>query len=84
MASWIIKEAKPFVSESGLLLDAKDKLAKEIGKRISDLIVCPDCEKQGGALAEQKLAAEGDNEQRLFCPHCELTVEIVVRSLPYQ
>ncbi len=44
----------------------KDGLEKEIGKCISGKIVCPDCEKQGGALEGQKMSAVGDDESRVF------------------
>lgn len=52
------------------------KLAKNVGEQMSDKILCP-----RRCLEEQKLSTYGDFEDQLFCPHCELDVEIVVKNL---
>jgi hypothetical protein len=50
-------------------------LAKNIGEQMSGKILCPrEC------VEGQMLSTYGDEEDCLFCPHCELDVEIVVKN----
>ena len=49
-------------------------MAKDLGKTISMMQVpCPQCAIDEPML-EQDLCAFGDEEDILFCPHCELQV----------
>lgn len=48
-------------------------LAKNIGEQMDGKILCPrEC------IVGQMLSTVGDFEDQLFCPHCEMDVEIVV------
>lgn len=50
------------------------QLAKNIGEQMNSKILCPrEC------VVGQELSTFGDFEDQLFCPHCELEVEIVVK-----
>jgi hypothetical protein len=50
------------------------RLAKQIGEQMSDKILCPrEC------VDGQTLSVFGDWEDSLFCPHCEMEVDIVVK-----
>lgn len=50
------------------------ELAKNIGEQMSGKIICP-----RKCIAGQELSAYGDYEDMLYCPHCEMEVEITVR-----
>jgi hypothetical protein len=53
--------------------DEELKLAKNIGEQMSNKILCPrEC------VEGQALSTSGDMEDRLFCPHCEMEVQITV------
>lgn len=51
------------------------ELLKEIGKKvgIAKPLICPFCSDSDG---EQPLSNFGDYENELFCPHCDLHLEI--------
>lgn len=56
------------------MTDEELALAKNIGTQMSGKILCPrEC------VEGQELSAYGDFEDQLFCPHCEMYVEIVVK-----
>jgi len=55
------------------------RLARLIGKQIDAAgILCPN--RQERSHTDQPLATEGDWEEHLFCPHCDLAVVITVRA----
>ena len=54
--------------------DEELKLAKNIGEQMSGKILCP-----RKCVEGQELFTYGDFEDRLFCPHCEMDVRIVVK-----
>lgn len=58
------------------MTDEELKLAKHIGEQMSGKILCP-----RQCIEGQRLSTYGDMEDTLFCPHCELDVEIVVKNL---
>lgn len=58
------------------MTDEELKLAKNIGKQMSSKILCP-----RQCIEEQVLSVYGDMEDTLFCPHCGLDIEIVVKNL---
>lgn len=50
-------------------------LAKNIGEQMSGKILCPrEC------VEGQTLSVFGDFEDTLFCPHCEMEVEIIAKE----
>jgi hypothetical protein len=50
------------------------RLAKNIGEQMSGKILCPrEC------VDGQTLSTFGDFEDTLFCPHCEMEVQITVK-----
>jgi len=57
----------------------KEKImAKTLGLTISKMNVpCPVCAADEPML-EQDLCSFGDEENRLFCPHCELEVDLIL------
>lgn len=57
-----------------MMTDKELQLARDIGEQMSDKILCPRACVEG-----QALSTYGDMEDRLFCPHCEMDVEIVVK-----
>lgn len=64
------------------MTDEELKLAKNIGEQMSGKILCPrKCNWLCGEDLKQELSTYGDMEDTLFCPHCELDVEIVVKNL---
>lgn len=64
-----------------LQLKAKN-YAIEIGKQLNSKIICPRCRMDGWADDEQQtLSTYGDFEDMLFCPHCELDLNLEVRNL---
>ena len=50
-------------------------LLKYIGKRVGEKkpLICPLCSSKDG---EQFLSSFGDYENELFCPHCDLHLEL--------
>lgn len=54
--------------------DEELRLAKNIGEQMSGKILCP-----RQCVEGQELSTFGDFENQLFCPHCEMEVDIVVR-----
>lgn len=58
------------------MTDEELKLAKDIGEQMSNRILCP-----RRCIETQTLSTYGDMEDTLFCPHCELDVDIVVKNL---
>jgi hypothetical protein len=57
-----------------MMTDEKLRLAKQIGEQMSGKILCPrEC------VDGQTLSVFGDWEDSLFCPHCEMEVDIVVK-----
>lgn len=50
-------------------------LLKEIGERVGmkKYLICPLCSDEGG---EQSLSSFGNHENELFCPHCDLHLEL--------
>ena len=53
--------------------EIEEVLAKNIGEQMNGKILCP-CE----CVEGQRLSTYGDYEDRLFCPHCELDIQITV------
>ena len=55
-----------------------EELLKNIGEQISKTqkVLCPDCMKD---KIVQPLHTVGDSENELFCPHCDLSIEIIIR-----
>lgn len=53
------------------------RIAKHIGEQISGKFYCPECSIPPDRL--QKIYVFGDSENELYCPHCDLTVELVVK-----
>lgn len=53
-------------------------LAKDIGEQMSHKILCP--RKCCGEDDPQELSTYGDRENRLFCPHCEIDIHIIVKD----
>lgn len=52
------------------------QLAKNIGEQMTGKILCPrEC------VEGQTLSTFGDSEGSLFCPHCEMEVDIVVKYI---
>jgi rubredoxin len=51
------------------------KLAKNFGEQISGKIYCPNCSTEKD---KQLIYVFGDCEDSLFCPHCELTINLTV------
>ena len=49
------------------------ELAKNIGEQMSHVILCP-----RKCIEGQELSTFGDNEDRLFCPHCEIEVQLTI------
>ena len=62
------------MDEEAGMTDRETDLAKHIGTQMNNKILCPQCH-----ILEQELSTFGDNEDRLFCPHCEMEVQITVR-----
>lgn len=58
------------------MTDMELKLAKDIGSQMSGKILCP--RKCCGTDDPQELSTYGDFEDKLFCPHCEMDVQITV------
>lgn len=56
------------------MTDEELRLAKNIGEQMSGKILCPRECVQG-----QTLSTFGDGEDSLFCPHCEMEVDIIVK-----
>lgn len=55
------------------------QFAKHIGEQMSGKILCPgDCNLPND-LIKQELSTYGDDENRLFCPHCEMDIQITVK-----
>jgi hypothetical protein len=50
------------------------ELLKNVGKQLSGKANCPDCKKEG--KFDQPLYTIGDAEDNLFCPHCDLGIEL--------
>lgn len=63
-------------------------ITKAIGAQIARKeILCPVCAEDDKLVVpecvlEQTLSVYGDREYILFCPHCELTLELTVISRP--
>lgn len=55
------------------------EIAINLGKQIaaSQKILCPVCSPEA-MDGEQPMSAFGDFENTLFCPHCDMTVELDV------
>ena len=59
-----------------------DEVAKHIGQQVYDnfdkdgCLICPVCLEPG--CPKQPLSSMGDFREVLFCPHCDLTVELKV------
>ena len=55
------------------------QLAKNIGEQMDGKIFCPrGC---GVGNDRQDLSTYGDYGDRLFCPHCEMDIQITVSNL---
>jgi len=50
------------------------EIEKKIGKSISGKLMCP----LGCNDNDQEMFTMGDEENRLFCPHCDFSFEIVI------
>jgi hypothetical protein len=52
---------------------------KELGKQVNsgEALKCPLCSKDS---PDQPMASFGDFRHILFCPHCDITVELVLRD----
>ena len=50
------------------------ELLKNIGSQISGKVICPDCLEV--EKLDQELFTIGDHENLLFCPHCDLGLEL--------
>ena len=61
-----------------------EEIAKALGKNVgaASPLMCPlcspDCLPEG-----QPMSSYGDMEYILFCPHCDLTVELTITDVPY-
>lgn len=54
----------------------EENWAKNVGTQMNGVILCPRQCTQG-----QTLSTYGDDEANLFCPHCDLQVEVIVQDL---
>jgi len=57
------------------------EIAKALGKQVSDgkPLTCPNCGQWEPSQPDiQPLMSIGDFENTLFCPHCDLTVDLRV------
>ena len=60
----------------------EQEYAKDIGKQLNGKIICPRCRMDGWPDSEQQtLSTYGDFEDILFCPHCELDLNLEIRNL---
>lgn len=63
-------------------MDEKElEIAQQLGKQVWDglPLYCPRCQIFAGPKdGVQPLASFGDNREVLFCPHCDLTVQLIV------
>jgi hypothetical protein len=57
------------------MTDEELALAKDIGEQMSGKILCP-----RKCVDGQTLSVFGDFENQLFCPHCEMEIELVVKE----
>ena len=61
------------------------KIARNLGKQVAkgNILYCPYCKEEStleyNNENDQDLSSFGDYEETLFCPHCELTVELAVK-----
>jgi hypothetical protein len=57
------------------------RVAQELGEQVynNKPLTCPNCTQWCGPLDEkQPMSSVGDMREVLFCPHCDLTVELKV------
>lgn len=63
------------------------EIAKAIGRNVGlgKPLICPECSDEGAVEGEgvQLMSSIGDYENLLFCPHCDLRVDLVVKVKPY-
>lgn len=57
-------------------------IAKDLGRMVGMgmPLVCPVCVKD--KQPNQLISSFGDSAERLFCPHCEMELDIVIRYNP--
>lgn len=60
-------------------MDEKTAMARRITAQMNNMILCPICRDN---KQEQELCTEGDFEEYLFCPHCDLTIKVEVVLFP--
>ena len=57
------------------------EVAQALGEQVhrGEPLTCPNCSQYSGPRDEKQLMSSvGDMREVLFCPHCDLTVELVV------
>ncbi len=57
-----------------VMSDQEVRWAKEVGKQMDGKILCP-----RKCIEGQELSVFGDFEEELFCPHCEVVIQITVK-----
>ena len=66
------------------------EIAKFLGKQVGlgRPLACPRCSDDNGLGdnpdGKQLMSSMGDYENQLFCPHCDLSVDLVVTHGPYR
>ena len=61
------------------------EILRAIGKQVAsgNILFCPLCYDKGLEKEEQQdLSSEGDKEELLFCPHCDLTIRLTMEWNP--
>lgn len=60
----------------------KPEIAKVLGKQVALGVPlhCPACSREPPG-SKQLLSSVGNHEESLFCPHCDLEVNLVVTSV---
>ncbi len=65
-----------------VIMGKEEQYAKDIGNQLSGKIICPRCRVDNWTDEEQQtLSTYGDFEDCLFCPHCEMDLELTVKNL---
>ena len=56
------------------------RMARGITAQMDGQVMCPRC--LGEYKTEQPMIREGDDPEFLFCPHCNMTAEVVMSMVP--